>query len=161
MGKLTPPPPTFHHEAEMAKKASPKQDPNKEAAEAQASGQEGHGVVSKADAIRRMLTEGIENPSVASAEIKKRFGLEVTPQHFSASRAQMKSREGAKQGRPAKRGRKPKEAPSQAVEGYLAPPPKNDAVDGRRELLAAMEAMKPLIASLGKEEAHRIVDLLG
>lgn len=122
-------------------------------------GQEGHGIVSKADAIWRMLAEGIENPTSASAEIKSRFGIEVTPQHFSAARSQMKSR--AASGKPkGKPGRKPKEAPSQAVEGYLAPPPK-PAPAGGSGLLDAMEAMKPLVASLGKEQVKRIVDLLG
>lgn len=115
--------------------------------------------VSKAEAIRRVMADGIDNPSLGSQEIKKRFGIDVTPQHFSATKAQMKSREGSKKpkGRP---GRKPKAASSQAVEGYLAPPPK-PAPAGGSELLDAMEAMKPLVASLGKEQLHRIVDLLG
>jgi hypothetical protein len=116
--------------------------------------------ISKAEAIRRVMADGIDNPSLGSQEIKKRFGIEVTPQHFSATKAQMKSRAGSKtpKGKP---GRKPKAAaPSQSVEGYLAPPPK-PARTGGSELLDAMEAMKPLVASLGKEQVMRIVDLLG
>ena len=118
--------------------------------------------ISKAEAIRRVMADGIDNPSVGSQEIKKRFGIDVTPQHFSAARSQMKSRDAKKQetapkGKP---GRKPKEAPSQAVEGYLAPPPKPTPAGGS-ELLDAMEAMKPLVASLGREQVKRIVDLLG
>lgn len=115
--------------------------------------------ISKAEAIRRVIADGIDNPSLGSQEIKKRFGIDVTPQHFSATKAQAKSRAGSKtpKGKP---GRKPKGAPSQAVEGYLAPPPK-PAPAGGSELLDAMEAMKPLVASLGKEQVKRIVDLLG
>jgi hypothetical protein len=39
-----------------------------------------------------------------------------------------------------------------AVEGYLAPPPKAKAMDGQNELLAAVEAMKPLMESLGADK---------
>lgn len=141
----------------MARKASSRQEEVREAVDSQPSQK----AITKAAAVRRMLAEGIENPAIGSETIKDRFGIDVTPQQFSAARSQMKSREALKQGKPAKRGRKPKEASSQAIEGYLAPPPSTEAVDGRLELLAAMEMMKPLIASLGKEEAHRIVDLLG
>jgi hypothetical protein len=116
-------------------------------------------LISKAEAVRRVIADGIDNPSVGSQEIKKRFDIDVTPQHFSAAKAQMKSREGAKKPK-GKPGRKPKGAPSQAVEGYLSPPPK-PAPAGGSELLDAMEAMKPLVASLGKEQVKRIVDLLG
>lgn len=52
------------------------------------------------------------------------------------------------------------ESPEEAVEGYLAPPPQHPA-SGETDLLDAMEAMKPLVASLGKEQVKRIVDLLG
>ena len=112
--------------------------------------------ISKAEAIRRMLSEGIDNPSAGSHEINKRFGIEVTPQHFSATKAQMKSKgDSAKpKGRP---GRKPKAA----VEGYLAPPPKPQPPGEQPDLLAAMEAMKPLVAALGAEKVKRIADLLG
>src|SRR5438067_1469146 len=93
--------------------------------------------ISKAEAIRRVIADGIDNPSLGSQEIRKRFDLDVTPQHFSATKAQMKSREASKapKGKP---GRKPKDAPSQAVEGYLAPPPKPAPTSGS-ELLDAME----------------------
>ena len=60
-----------------------------------------------------------------------------------------------------KPGRKPKAAASQGVEGYLAPPPKPQAPSEQPDLLAAMEAMKPLVEALGKDKAHRIIDLLG
>jgi hypothetical protein len=132
----------------MAKKAAHTQNEGKEAADTPASPE----TISKADAIRRMLADGIDNPSMGSAEIKKRFGIEVTPQHFSATKAQFKSREGSKKGKP---GRKPK------LEGYLAPPPKPKAPDEQPDLLAAIEAMKPLVEALGKEKVKRIADLLG
>lgn len=114
--------------------------------------------ISKAEAIRRMLAEGIDNPTVGSHEIKKRFGIELTPQHFSATKAQMKGKEAKSPGTPkGKPGRKPKAA----VEGYLAPPPKPQPPGEQPDLLAAMEAMKPLVAALGAEKVKRIADLLG
>jgi hypothetical protein len=115
--------------------------------------------MSKAEAIRRALAAGFEGPQEGTSYIRKEFGIEVAPQHFTATKSQIKSREGGKmpKGRP---GRKPKGVPSQAVEGYLAPPPK-PAPTGGSELLDAMEAMKPMVASLGKEQVKRIVDLLG
>jgi hypothetical protein len=60
-----------------------------------------------------------------------------------------------------KPGRTPRAAPSQAVEGYLAPPPKPRGSGGEPDILEAMEAMKPLVASLGADKVKRIVDLLG
>jgi hypothetical protein len=91
--------------------------------------------------------------------IRKEFGIEIAPQHFSNVKSQLKKRGGggAPKGKP---GRKPKAAAGASVEGYLAPPPKR-ASSGEPDLLAAMEAMKPLVASLGADKVKRIVDLLG
>jgi len=115
--------------------------------------------LSKADAIHRALAVGHEGPQEGTAYIRGEFGIEVAPQHFSAKKSHIKDKEGSKglKGRP---GRKPKAAASQAVEGYLVPPPK-PAPAGGSELLHAMEALKPLVASLGKEQVKRIVDLRG
>lgn len=155
----------------MAKKAAkpkhvePEEESQEVPEEPEGGGQEGHGFaagesgISKAEAIRRVIADGIDNPSLGSQEIKKRFDLDVTPQHFSATKANFKRAQAAAKPK-GKPGRKPKEAPNQAVEGYLAPPPK-PAPAGGSELLDAMEAMKPLVASLGKDQVKRIVDLLG
>jgi hypothetical protein len=110
--------------------------------------------VSKSEAARTAIAEGIEAPQDAVAFIKTRFGIVMDPQHFSAVKSQMKKKEGVP---PAKRGRKPK---SQAVEGYLAPPP-NPRADGDATLLAAMETMKPLVASLGVAKVKKLAELLG
>ena len=58
--------------------------------------------------------------------------------HFSAVKSQIKKKEG---------GTKPRRKPKAAVEGYLAPPPK-PVGEGEPDLLAAMEAMKPLVDAL-------------
>ncbi|QDV34879.1 hypothetical protein [Tautonia plasticadhaerens] len=168
----------------MARKAAPKhvepedesQDLPEDQAELEATEPDdqdepvtGGKAISKAEAIRRSLAAGHDGPQEGTAYIRREFGIEITPQHWSATRSQMKSRAAKKgngggdapkpKGRP---GRKPREAATKGVEGYLAPPPQQKpAVGGQGELLAAMEAMKPLVDSLGKDQVKRIVDLLG
>ena len=88
---------------------------------------------------------------------RKSSGIEVSRQYLSATSSQIKSKFRKAAERP---GRKCKEAPSQADEGSLAPPPKPAPTGGSR-LPGAMEALKPLVASLGKEQVKRIVDLPG
>jgi hypothetical protein len=107
--------------------------------------------------VRAAIDSGAESLEDGVAFVKKRYGIVVTKPHFSAIKSQYKRREGAPKGRP---GRKPKPSQKQAVEGYLAPPSTPPAAGGS-DLLDAMEAMKPLVASLGKEQVKRIVDLLG
>jgi hypothetical protein len=120
---------------------------------AQGGGQEGHGKITKSEAVRRALADGVDQPADGVAYIKDNFGLEIGPGHFSAVKAGEKKKGEKPKGKP---GRKSKAA----VEGYLAPPPK-PAAKGETDLLAAMEAMKPLVASLGADKVKRIVDLLG
>lgn len=108
--------------------------------------------ISKSEAVRRALSDGVDQPADGVAYIRDNFGLEIGPQHFSA----VKSTHLKKQGRVKVRvkGRE-KAAPKQAPAAPTA-----DAI-GENDLIAAMEAMKPLVASLGKEQVKRIVDLLG
>ena len=117
--------------------------------------------LNKSQAARAAIDAGYEKPGEAVSYIKSEFGIDMNPQHFSAIKSNYrKKQEGEKP--KAKPGRKPKSAaPSQAVEGYLAPPPKQAPVGGETDLLAAMEAMKPLVASMGAEKVKRLVDLLG
>src|SRR4051812_41647119 len=70
-------------------------------------GQEGHGVapgpsrkVSKTDAIRAAMAEGIESPGEGVDFIRKRFGIEMSKGHFSATKSKLKSMEGAKKSAP-------------------------------------------------------------
>jgi hypothetical protein len=116
-------------------------------------------VPTKSEAVRRALADGYEGPKEGAAYILEEFGIEIAPQHFSSVKSQFKKHEidGATTDTPARKSK----AGSQAVEGYLAPPPKQRASGGKPDLLEAMEAMKPLVASLGADTVKRIVDLLG
>jgi hypothetical protein len=142
--------------AKKSAKTKPAQPESKEEPESLGGGQEGHGKITKSEAVRRALADGVDQPADGVAYVRDNFGLELSPTHFSAVKStHLKKQQGesAPKGKP---GRKPKAA----VEGYLAPPPK-PAADGETDLLAAMEAMKPLVASLGADKVKRIVDLLG
>jgi hypothetical protein len=144
--------------ATKAEKHVDPEDESQEVPEAQPlpSAEPGKTAVAKADAARAALAEGIESPTEAAEFIKKTFGIEVSPQHFSTIKFQLKKRGG--QAPSGKRGRKPKSA--QPVEGYLAPPRKPPAPSGG-DLLDSLESLKPLIAEYGADGVKRMVDLLG
>src|SRR5262249_4903708 len=113
------------------------------------------GGMSKTEAARRALEAGKEKPKDAVEYIKKEFDVDLTPQHFSSIKTQLKKKQATTGGK----GRKASTR-SHAVEGYLAPPPK-DVTSDEPDLFAAMEAMKPLVATLGVEKVKRIAELLG
>jgi hypothetical protein len=110
--------------------------------------------VSKAEAARAAIDEGYESPVQAVAWIKTRFGIDMTPQHFSAVKSQTKPKEDSAP--PAMKG-EPKPKPT---DGYLAPPPKIMPT-GEGDLIDVLEKMKPLIAQYGPDKIKRLVDLLG
>lgn len=114
---------------------------------AQSDGSQQAAAVTKAEAARAAIAEGIESPKRAVAFIRERFGIDMAPQHFSAS----KTLERKKGGMKVKVRRAPVRTPA-------APVPAPDVEAG---LLAAMEAIKPLVASLGADRVRRIVDLVG
>lgn len=104
-----------------------------------------HGVripATKTEAVKMAIAAGFDSPQAGSGYINSMYGMDVSPQHFSSTKSQLKSKE------------------EKSVNGYVAPPPK-PAANGEEELLAAMEAMKPLVASLGVEKVKRLADLLG
>lgn len=68
----------------------------------------------KVEAVQMAITAGFDSRQIGSGYIKSQFGLDVSPQHFSSTKSQLKSK--VLEGKP---GRKPKR-----VEGYLSPPPK-------------------------------------
>jgi hypothetical protein len=52
------------------------------------------GNMSKTNAIRAAMAEGIESPGDGVDFIRKRFGFEMSKQHFSATKSKLKSSEG-------------------------------------------------------------------
>src|SRR5438105_4988194 len=104
-----------------------------------AEGQEVHGQIKKTEAVRIALEQGKESPGEGVAFIKKKFGLDVTPQQFSTykSIAKSKGKGGGK-----KRGRKPK-----AAMRY------EHTVGNGLVALDDLEAAKSLVAKVGAEQA--------
>jgi hypothetical protein len=108
----------------------------------------------KSKAARQAIDAGYEKPVEAVAYIKEMFGVDMNPQHFSAIKSNYKKKRGG-----AKPAASKKRAP--LIDGYLAPPPKQFPPDGQPDLIESLEALKPMIASLGADTVKRLVDLLG
>ncbi len=132
------------------------QDPDQQALEA--SEPDTPRKMSKTDAIRAAVADGHESPGDGVDFIKKRFGLELSRQHFSATKSKLKTTGGG-QAKKASQAPAPARKKAVPVEGYLAPPEQPAGRDGN--LLDALEAIKPLIAQHGAESVKRMVDLLG
>ncbi len=121
--------------------------------------------LNKSQAARAAIDAGYVKPGEAVAYIKSQFGIDMNPQHFSAIKSNYKKAQGGgrsarKSSEPAMPGRKPKGAAGPDFEGHVGQPRRQSA-GGGPDLLEAMEALKPLVASLGSERLKRIVDLLG
>jgi hypothetical protein len=143
----------------MAKKAAKrKEDTGDEAARKAIEATPPTPTVSKAEGVRRAIAAGVQTPAEGVEYVMKHFGIEMDNKTFSLNRSQHRAREAKQGGAPkGKPGRKPKNV----VEGYLAPPPKPRILGEQPDLLAALKAMKPLVAQLGADKVHEIVDLLG
>lgn len=119
--------------------------------------------MSKVDAIRAALAAGKESPDEGTTYIRDRFGLEISKTHWSATKSQLKKKEGAGGGTPkgkraakggqtpaATPGTKPEPKRSARTETPTAPSP---------DMIGDLEAVKALVKKLGGEQVKRIVDL--
>jgi hypothetical protein len=70
------------------------QEPEAEEPETPREAAAGRPAMSKVDAVRAALAEGVESPEEGTEFIRKRFGIEIGRQHFSATKSQLKKREG-------------------------------------------------------------------
>ena len=110
------------------------------AKKAQKPGHESNGI-SKAQAVRNAMAEGLESLDDIEGFLKSRHGIEMPRQQLSAYKSQAKARESAGN----------ETAPKAAAK----PTSGNDG-----DLLDALEAIKPLVEKLGAEKVRRLVDLL-
>ena len=112
--------------------------------------------MSKAEAARQAIASGYAGPQEGSAYIKQAFGMDVSPQHFSAIKSNMKKSSGTKtapKSQPsAKRGR----PVGSGLAHHPTPAKSTDSFD----VLLTLEALKPLLAEHGAENLKRMVDLL-
>ena len=109
--------------------------------------------ISKAGAARATLAEGIDVPRKASAYIKQKYGIDITPQQFSAEKCRLKTR-GVDPAQSLK-----SDFTSHKVDIFHSKAQRS--LGGEINLLEALETMKPLIEQLGAEKVKRMVDLLG
>lgn len=110
-----------------------------------------HQVMSKASAVRAALNDGVDVPKQASLYIKQKYGMDISPQQFSAEKSRIKLRSG---------GAMPLAYQSASASNGASGTPRF-AQGGQTDLLQALEMIKPLIEQLGAEKVKRMVDLLG
>jgi hypothetical protein len=115
--------------------------------------------MNKSQAARSAIDAGYEKPVEAVAYIKRQFGIDLNPQHFSSIKSNYRKAQG--EAKPSRKRSVP--APSSkvanpAIEGFVAPPPNPP---GGGDLLDTLETLKPLIAQHGADKLKRMVDLLG
>jgi hypothetical protein len=109
--------------------------------------------ISKKEAVKRALAEGVQGPAEGADFIRKRFGLEMTPQHFSTYKSSLKSAAGKP---PARRGRKPGR-PAGGEGDEVAPVARKssgDAVEAAREV-------KELCERYGSDTVRGLSELFG
>lgn len=58
----------------------------------------GNGSMTKADAVRAAMAEGVEKPQDACEWIKTKFGIDISPAHFSSYKSGFKKKEGDTRG---------------------------------------------------------------
>lgn len=104
------------------------------------------GGMTKAEAVRQTLAEGIDTPADGVAYVKEKHGLDITPQQFSTYKSIAKKKAG---GTPAKRGRR-------AAAPAAAPTPSAPA-----GLATSVEAIKVLVEQYGVEQVVSIARLFG
>jgi hypothetical protein len=109
-----------------------------------------HGKMTKADAVRAAIAEGVDMPAEGAAYVKEKFGLDVTPQQFSTYKSIAKKKAGKAPGR---RGRKPGAPASTAAV--------NSSTNGPAGLAIQVEAIKSLVDLLGVEQVVSIARLFG
>lgn len=137
------------------KQTKPEPEPDVEAVETTPEGHDSMGgsPMSKAQAVRNALAEGVEDIGDIEGFVKSRYGIDIPRQMISAYKAMEKKRAEKAAGKP---GRK-----TRGAESSGSAPRATRSSGLESDLLDAMEAMKPLVEKLGPEKVKRIVDLLG
>lgn len=110
--------------------------------------------MSKAGAARAALADGYLVPREAIIHIKETYGIDMSPQQFSAEKCRLKARGVGE----------PdfgflKELAGSKQDGVVRAARRPDLSEP--DLLESLEVMKPLIDRLGAEKVKRMVDLLG
>lgn len=106
--------------------------------------------ISKTAAVRAAIDAGAESPEQGIKFVKTNYGIEISKAHFFTIKSTYRRKRGLP---PTRRGR-----PKRLSVGRPATRP---ALNGKTDILDAIEAIKPLVTSLGADKVKRLVDLLG
>src|SRR5262245_52101937 len=115
--------------------------------------------ITKKEAVRRSLAKLGKDakPAAIQADIRERFGLEMTPGHITTTKGELR-REAAK-GKAAPR--KPGRPPRAKLEAAPAQrPAKAGGGDGPAVLLEDIQALKGLVQRVGADHLKALIDLL-
>lgn len=113
------------------------------------------GPITKAEAVRRALAEGIDNPTEGVALIKDRFGLDMDPNTFSSYKSQERTRRAKKGRRKRKSGKKPKQVAPPAAEQ----PRQTSSRSKPENIIEAVATVKQLVRRYGASTVRAMVDL--
>jgi hypothetical protein len=106
--------------------------------------------ISKAEAVRQALAEGLDGLDDIAEFVRARHGHEIPKPQISAYKAQTK----------AKAAGVPTTVASMKPNSPVQQAAKHGG-GGETDLIAAMEAIKPYVKEHGPERLKRIIDLLG
>lgn len=116
--------------------------------------------VTKTEAVRRAIADGVDSPAEGAAYIKDKFGLDITNQQFSTYKSIAKKKSGVA---PARRGPKPGRKIT-GVENVLKP--REAAPNGHREgngkaVNAAdlARAVKQLVSEYGADAVREMTSV--
>src|SRR5262245_35467589 len=119
----------------------PKNGESSEARAAVEATESANGSISKAEAVRKAIAAGHDQPEQGVDYIKREFGLDMGRQHFSSTKSQMKKKSEAEPTAKAPKanpGRKANVAEAQSA-------PTKAASNGESDLIESLETLKPLI----------------
>lgn len=120
--------------------------------------------MSKVDAIRAALAAGKESPDEGTSYVRDHFGLEISKTHWSATKSQLKRKEGlgttkaARTPRAAKQDPAPEPAPTPAPRAKAAPAAQQ-APALESGMISDLAAVKALVKRLGAQQVKDIADL--
>jgi len=132
-------------------RTSKKSESNPQSATSAQSHEDGASPISKAQAVRNALAEGLDDIGDIEGFLKSRYGIDMPRQMISSYKSQNKAKEA--EARPVVKVAR-SEAGGSSTHGVRESDPESD-------LLEALEAMKPLVEKFGADKVKRIVDLLG
>jgi hypothetical protein len=94
-----------------------------------------------------------EKPADGLPWIKETFGLDVSPEMFSASKSKIKSEQGG--------GKPPRGKPGRKPSAAAVKPDRKPAGGVPSGLADTLATLRGIVRDIGPEEAHKLVDLFG